>query len=154
MSYTGSTMSSADHIAMLAEALKDIDPAKFPHGLEQYARFGPRTARAILEVRDLVVHTPGMEDAKFRIGLTAEPAAREAEERGAGCAGFRTVFESDDTEEVRTVEADVRLNFLWHFPGRCLNKGDYRQEADQGDKRLFVYVVCYPADAYGIPGKA
>ena len=142
-----------DQLSLLAEALKDIDPAKLPHGLEQYVRFGPRTVRAILEVRELVVYTPHLEDSKFRVGLTADLAVREAEERDAGCVEFKAVSESTNRDEARAIEADVRLNFLWHFPGRCLNKGHYRQEAFNSGDRLFVYVACFPASAGPILGK-
>ena len=140
-------------LSILAEALKDIPPEKLPHGLEQYKRFGPKTVRAILAVRDLVVHSPVLAETTFRIGLTSDPRAQEVREREAGCEKFQIIFESSDLAEARTVEADVRLNFLWHFPGRCLNKGDYRTEALPAESPAFVYVVCFPASTFSILGK-
>jgi hypothetical protein len=137
-------------LSILAEALRDVPAEKLPHGLGQYARFGPKTVRAILAVRDLVFHTPELEETRFRIGLTGDPGR----EREADCVRFEVVFESDDWEEARTVEADTRLNFLWHFPGRCLNKGDYRQVEVADGARCFVYVACFPAEALPILGKA
>jgi hypothetical protein len=140
-------------VQSLSEALKDIPPEKFPHGLEQYRRFGPKTVRAILAVRDLVMHAPELNETKFRIGISGDPQSREAIDRKSGCMRFQVVFESADVEEARTVEADVRLNFLWHFPGRCLNKGDYRQEQWAIGAQLFVYVACFPDAAFPILGK-
>ena len=142
----------SDDLTILAEALKDIDPAKLSHGLEQYKRFGPKTVRAILAARDLVMHTPALADAPFRIGLTANVATQEATELAAGCIAFAVIHESVNTDELRTVEADVRLNFLWHFPGRCLNKGDYRRENLQPDAANFVYIAFFPPQP--ILGKA
>jgi len=142
----------SDDLSILTEALKDIDPKKLPHGLEQYKRFGPKTVRAILVARDLVMHTPSLIDASFRIGLTANPAAQEAAERAAGCIAFALIHESANAAELRTVEADVRLNFLWHFPGRCLNKGDYRHEYLHPGATNYVYIAFFPAQP--ILGKA
>lgn len=139
--------------ASLSEALKDIDPEKLPHGLEPYKRFGPKTVRAILAVRDLVMHSPALSDTKFRIGITSDPKTQEARDHEAGCVKFQIVFESPDPDEARTVEADVRLNFLWHFPGRCLNKGDSREEGSSAGAPLFVYVACFPEAAFTILGK-
>jgi hypothetical protein len=141
-------------LASLSEALKDIDPEKLPHGLEQYKRFGPKTVRAILAVRDLVMHTPALSETKFRIGITSDPKTQKARDHEAGSVKFQIIFESPDQDEARTVEADVRLNFLWHFPGRCLNKGDYRQECPSAESTLFVYVACFPEAAFNILGKA
>src|SRR5437868_6792138 len=126
-------------LASLSEALKDIDPKKLPHGLEQYKRFGPKTVRAILAVRDLVMHSAELNETKFRIGITSDPQTQKARDQEAGCVKFQIIFESPDLDEARTVEADVRLNFLWHFPGRCLNKGDYRQENLTFEPKGFVY---------------
>lgn len=72
----------SSELKSLSEALKNIAPEKLPHGIEQYSRFGPKTALAILALRDLVVHTP---DLGVRIGLTDDPSAAEAEERQVGC---------------------------------------------------------------------
>jgi hypothetical protein len=145
---------NSDPLSILAEELKDVDPAKLPHGLEQYARFGPRTVRAILRVRDLIMHTPHLSETHFRIGLTDDPTAQERQDRQAGCVEFQVVCESADAEEARTIEADVRLNFLWHFPGRCLNKGDYRQQTPTPDANVFVYVACFPESIGSILGRA
>ncbi len=134
----------------LSEALKDIDPKKFPHGLEQYKRFGPKTVRAILAVRDLVMHSPELSETQFRIGITTDPKTQEAKDRQAGCVKFEIIFESVDCDEGRSVEADVRLNFLWHFPGRCLNKGDYRGENLITGLTAFVYLACFPAGSFTI----
>lgn len=142
-----------DDLAILAEVLKDVDPEKLPHGLEQYRRFGPTTVRAILAVRDLVFHTEALEDTTFRIGLTADAPKLEAEERAAGAIAFQVVFTSPDVKEARIVEADVRLNFLWHFPGRSLNKGDYRREDWEEGAVLSVYVVCFPPGMVEVLGK-
>jgi hypothetical protein len=141
-------------LTVLSEALKDIDPEKLPHGLEPYKRFGPKTVRAILAVRDLVVHSPGLSEAQFRIGITHDPKAQEAKDQEAGCVKFQILFESPDRDEARTVEADVRLNFLWHFPGRCLNKGDYREESPPSAPAFFVYAACFPEAAFTLLGKA
>lgn len=141
-------------LAALSEALKDIDPEKLPHGLEQYQRFGPKTVRAILAVRDLVMHSPALNGTQFRIGITGDPKAQEERDHEAGCVKFQVVFESSDPHEARAVEADVRLNFLWHFPGRCLNKGDYRAETPVSGSTSFVYVACFPEAAFPILGKA
>ncbi len=147
-------MTPSDSLSILAAELKDVDPAKLPHGLEQYARFGPRTVRAILAVRDLVMHTPHLSETRFRIGLTSDPTTQEREDRKAVCVEFQVVCESTDAEEARAIEADVRLNFLWHFPGRCLNKGDYRREVFEPGGRVLIYVACFPASACPILGKA
>lgn len=141
-------------LTSLSEALSDVPPEKLPHGLEQYKRFGPKTVRAILAVRDLVVHSADLSETTFRIGITDDPETQETTDHQAGCVRFQIIFESSDREEVRIVEADVRLNFLWHFPGRCLNKADYRQENLPSEARLFVYVVCFPEAIFTIPGKA
>ena len=84
--------------------------------------------------------------------MTADPAAAEAEERAAGCVAFAVIHTSADVTEARIVEADVRLNFLWHFPGRCLNKGDYRSPAIVPAVN-HVYVACFAATA-AMLGKA
>jgi hypothetical protein len=139
-----------DDLASLAEALKDIDPGKFPHGLEQYKRFGPKTVRAILAVRDLVMHSEELSETRFRIGITGDPVVQEAEDSRAGGVRFEVIFESRDRDEARCVEADVRLNFLWHFPGRCLNKGDYREVSVEPGSTAFVYVACFPAGLFPI----
>lgn len=138
---------------VLSEVLKDIPVEKLPHGLEQYLRFGPKTVRAILAVRDLVMHSPDLSETKFRIGVTPDPISRETKDREAGCLRFQVVFESSDLNEARTVEADVRLNFLWHFPGRCLNKGDCSHEDLPTGSLLSVYVACFPESAFSILGK-
>ena len=147
-------MDSPPDLASLSEALKDIDLEKLPHGLEPYRRFGPKTVRAILAVRDLVMHSSDLNEAKFRIGITRDPGTQEAKDREAGCVKFHILFESPDRDEARTVEADVRLNFLWHFPGRCLNKGDYRQEDVGLGSISFVYVACFAGPSLTILGKA
>lgn len=141
-------------LAALSEALKDIDPMKFPHGIEQYTRFGPKTVRAIIHVRDLVMHTPDLSETVFRIGITNNPQTQEATDRQAGCLRWQIIFESADPEEIQIVEADTRLNFLWHFPGRCLNITDYRIEVLPDKTAHFVYVACFPDGAFTIPGKA
>ena len=143
-----------DHLTVLSEALKDIDPRKLPHGLEQYKRFGPKTVRAILAVRDMVMHDPGLDATQFRIGMTADPGSCEATERDAGCVAFAIIHTSSDLNEVRTVEADVRLNFLWHFPGRCLNKGDYRLHDIKPGSVNHVYVACFADPSATVLGKA
>lgn len=137
-------------LTILSEALKDIDSKKFPHGVEQYKRFGPKTIRAILAIRDLVMHSADLSETQFRIGITTDPEAQEAKDRQAGCMRFEIVFESLDRDEARSIEADVRLNFLWHFPGRCLNKGDYREENLISGMAAFVYVACFPEASFAI----
>jgi len=144
----------SDDLTILAEALKDVAPEKLPHGLEQYKRFGPKTVRAILAVRDLVTHSADLSQARFRIGITADPLPQEAADREAGCSRFEIIHESSNLDEARTIEADVRLNFLWHFPGRCLNKGDYREASLEPGSTAFVYVACFPESALPVLGKA
>ena len=137
----------------LSEALKDVDPEKLPHGLGQYQRFGPKTVRAILAVRDLVMHSAALNETRFRIGITDDPLIQEAADRKAGCLHFEIIHKSTDLDEARTVEADVRLNFLWHFPGRCLNKGDYQEVNLKPGSPAFVYVACFPESTFSIFGK-
>jgi hypothetical protein len=100
------------------------------------------------------MHTPHLSETNFRIGLTDDPMTQEREDRQAGCMEFQVICESTAEEEARIIEADVRLNFLWHFPGRCLNKGDYRQHRFTNTSTLSVYVACFPASAGSVLGRA
>ena len=49
---------------------------------------------------------------KFRIGITNDRVAQEEAERREGCVVFAIIHKSSDIDQVRTVEADVRLSFF------------------------------------------
>lgn len=126
---------------------RDHLPEGFP---ALVSRFGIKTLQAIFRCRAVVRSG----DAKFRIGMSGDAAQAERKAQEEGSSRFDVLHRSRDVEEVRIVEADTRLYFLYHFPGRCLNKGDYRQEALDADGENCVYAAFFDGAELSVLGRA